>query len=230
MPDHAATPLEFDYLDAEEMTARSRSVRDSLARRRSVRDFDSRPVPREVLENAIAAAGSAPSGANMQPWHFVVVTDPEMKATIRQRAEDVERGFYSGRITPEWRVALEPLGLDTSKPFLTEASALIVVFRRIHVIDEGGRAAQDVLPYGVDRHCDGHADRHPAPIRCGDAALHAEPDGLPCRGTRQAADRSRLPGAWRSGTLPRARRCLCSSASRWHGSPRGWGEGSDIYT
>ena len=138
--------VDFERLDPEEMIAKSRSLRDDLVRRRSVRDFDSRPVPREVLENALVAAGSAPSGANMQPWHFVVISDPEMKSKIRMLSEETERDFYDGRITEEWRGALEPLDLDTSKPFLEEASALIVVFRRNHVIDENGERSKAYYP------------------------------------------------------------------------------------
>ncbi len=146
MADEPRIPLDFTRLSPEEMVERSRALRDEFARRRSVRDFDPTPVPREVLENAILAAGSAPSGANMQPWHFVVVTDPEIKHEIRELAQETERSFYDKRITDEWRGALEPLGVDTTKPFLTGAPALIVVFRRNFVADESGKLHKTYYP------------------------------------------------------------------------------------
>jgi nitroreductase len=99
-----------------------------MARRRTIREFDDRPVPREVLAAAIRAAATAPSGANLQPWRFVVVTDPDAKRRIRDAAEAEERDFYARRASPEWLAALAPLGTDSDKPFLTDAAALIVVF------------------------------------------------------------------------------------------------------
>jgi nitroreductase len=143
---HPTVPLEFAHLDPEEVVARSRSLAEELTRRRSVRDFSSRAVPREVIENALAAAGSSPSGANLQPWHFVVVSDPTTKRRIRALAEEVERGFYDGRATEEWLDALEPLDVDADKPFLEEAPSLIVVFRRSRVQDERGRPRKTYYP------------------------------------------------------------------------------------
>lgn len=115
---------------AEEMQARAAAFAQDLRRRRSVRQFSSRPVPREVIEQCLWAAGSAPSGANQQPWQFVVVADPEVKRRIREAAEDEERAFYSKRATPEWLEALAPLGTDPNKPFLESAPYIIAVFAR----------------------------------------------------------------------------------------------------
>lgn len=116
-----------EYAPAD-MQARARDFAADLHRRRTVRDFSSRPIPEGVLDDCIRAAGSAPSGANLQPWHFVVITDASVKARIRAAAEAEEREFYSTRATPEWIAALEPLGTDANKPFLETAPALIAIF------------------------------------------------------------------------------------------------------
>jgi nitroreductase len=126
------------YTD-EEMIRRAQAFYDSMRRRRTVRDFSSRAVPREVIENCLRTAGSAPSGANMQPWHFVVVSDPDIKRAIREAAEEEERRFYSQRATPEWLEALAPLGTDEHKPFLDTAPYLIVIFAQSYGVDEEGR-------------------------------------------------------------------------------------------
>ena len=97
-------------------------------RRRTVREFSDRPVPRDIIETALAAAGTAPSGANLQPWHFVVVSGPETKRRIREAAEAEEREFYDHRASREWLEALQPLGTDSDKPFLETAPYLIAVF------------------------------------------------------------------------------------------------------
>ncbi|MDA1305874.1 MAG: nitroreductase family protein [Acidobacteria bacterium] len=110
------------------MQERASAFADDLHRRRTVRDFSSQPIPEGVLDACIRAAGSAPSGANLQPWHFVVVTDPAIKARIRAAAEAEEREFYATRATPEWLAALAPLGTDPNKPFLDTAPALIAIF------------------------------------------------------------------------------------------------------
>ena len=110
------------------MVRRSREFRATAERRRSVRDFSDRDVPDEVIENCLRAACSAPSGANLQPWHFTVVRDPELKKRIRAAAEEEERDFYSRRAPAEWLEALEPLGTDTNKPFLEIAPVLIAIF------------------------------------------------------------------------------------------------------
>ncbi len=112
----------------EQMTARAKSFHAELRRRRTVRDFDSRPVPRDVVETCLLAAGTAPSGANLQPWHFAVIENPAAKKRIRIAAEAEEQAFYSGRAPKEWLEALAPLGTDADKPFLEEAPLLIAIF------------------------------------------------------------------------------------------------------
>jgi nitroreductase len=114
----------------EEMAARAKAFADELGRRRTVRDFSARPVPRALIEEFLRAAGSAPSGANQQPWHFVAVSDPATKRRIREAAEAEEREFYAHRAPPEWLEVLAPLGTDASKPFLETAPWLIAVFIR----------------------------------------------------------------------------------------------------
>lgn len=125
-------------LPVEEMRTRARSFFEHMNRRRTVRDYANRPVPRDVIENCIRAAATAPSGAHMQPWHFVVVTDPVVRRRIRLAAEAEEREFYSGRVPDEWLEALERLGTTAEKPFLETAACLIVVFARRYGIEPGG--------------------------------------------------------------------------------------------
>lgn len=125
---HRFLPLAFERLTPEQSRARVEALRDSLARRRSVRDFSPDPLPEGVLDAAIEAAGSAPSGANRQPWRFVVVRDPETRRLIREAAEAEEREFYERRAPPEWLADLAPLGTDWRKPFLETAPALVAVF------------------------------------------------------------------------------------------------------
>jgi len=115
-------------LSDEERIARARAFRDDIATRRSCRMFAPTPVPREVIEAAILAAGSAPSGANHQPWHFAVIAAPELKHRIRLEAEKEEQAFYAGKAGREWLDALAPLGTDPDKSFLDVAPWLIVVF------------------------------------------------------------------------------------------------------
>ncbi len=136
---HAFVPLAFERRAESEMLARARAFRAEVARRRSVRHFSSDPVPDELLDECILAAGSAPSGAHRQPWTFVVVRDPALRARLRAAAEEEERRLYEERITDEWRAALEPLGTDASKPFLELAPALIVVFRHAWGTVDGER-------------------------------------------------------------------------------------------
>jgi nitroreductase len=123
----------------EEALARLRTDYEIARARRSVRMFSPDPVPREVIETALRVAGTAPSGAHRQPWHFVAISDPELKAAIRRGAEAEERAFYDHRAPPEWLEALAPLGTDFHKEHLTTAPWLIVVFRRDHDLDDGGR-------------------------------------------------------------------------------------------
>jgi nitroreductase len=114
-------------------------MRDRMKQRRTCRYFSDDPVPREVIEAAIEAAGTAPNGANHQPWHFAVVSSPDKKRAIRQAAEKEERNFYAGKASVEWLDALAPLGTDEDKPFLETAPWLIVVFaQRRGGIEEDG--------------------------------------------------------------------------------------------
>ncbi len=112
----------------EEMRLRAADYYAEIRRRRTVRDFSDRPVPREIIEDCLRAAGTAPNGANLQPWHFVVVSDPDIKRRIRLAAEDEEREFYQQRAPQEWLDALAPLGTDERKPFLEIAPYLIAIF------------------------------------------------------------------------------------------------------
>ncbi|MDP4575124.1 nitroreductase family protein [Qipengyuania sp. G39] len=128
MRDHDSLPYAMPPLTDVERIARASNMRDRLKERRSCRYFSDAPVPREVIEAAIEAAGSAPNGANHQPWHFAVVSSSETKRAIREAAEAEERAFYSGKASDEWLEALGPLGTDADKPFLETAPWLIVVF------------------------------------------------------------------------------------------------------
>jgi iodotyrosine deiodinase len=130
-------PLDFPRRGIDELRERARSIHAALGTRRTVREFSDAPVPLDVLDECIAAAGTAPSGANRQPWTFVVITDPALKRTIRLGAEEEEREFYSHRITDEWRAALAPFGTTWEKPFLEHAPALIAVFRHAYDLEEG---------------------------------------------------------------------------------------------
>jgi len=118
----------YQEFDVDTMTARASAFYDDVKRRRTVRDFSDRPVPRAVIEDCIRAAGTAPNGANLQPWHFVAVSDPAIKRRIREGAEEEERAFYGGKAPQEWLDALAPLGTDEHKPFLETAPWLIVIF------------------------------------------------------------------------------------------------------
>lgn len=131
-------PLEYVRLAPDEMCARAEALREDLALRRSVRHFADEPLPDGLLDACIAVAGTAPSGANLQPWTFAVVTDPEVKGRIREAAEAEERENYGRRMTDEWRAVLRPLGTDASKPFLEVAPALIVVFRQAFGVGADG--------------------------------------------------------------------------------------------
>jgi nitroreductase len=135
---------------AEEMTARARWFYDDIARRRTVRDFDTRPVPRDVIENCLRAAGTAPSGANQQPWHFAVITSAEKKRQIRIAAEREEREFYETRAPKEWLETLAPLGTDPNKPFVEEAPVLIAIFaQKYGVRADGSRVSHYYVPESV---------------------------------------------------------------------------------
>lgn len=139
MTDSPHIPLDFEARGEEEMRRRALAFFEEIRRRRTVRDFSDRPVPREVIENCLRAAGAAPSGANMQPWHFVAVSEPGLKARIREAAEIEERAFYERRASEEWLQALKPLGTDANKPFLETAPWLIAVFLKKFSFDAEGR-------------------------------------------------------------------------------------------
>lgn len=133
---------DFRRLPAPEMLSRAQEFAATMARRRTVRDFSDEPVPRALIEQAIRAAGTAPNGANLQPWHFVAVGDPAVKRTIRLAAEEEEREFYAERATPEWLEDLAPLGTDSDKPFLERAPWLIGIFgERYRPQPDGSRRA-----------------------------------------------------------------------------------------
>lgn len=131
-------PLDFQRLDEDEQIARSREFLACMATRRTVRDFAPDPVPFELIENAIRTAATAPSGANQQPWTFVVVRDPDIKRQIRAAAEAEEKASYERRMSQEWLDALAPLGTDWHKPHLEIAPYLIVVFQQAYGIAPDG--------------------------------------------------------------------------------------------
>jgi nitroreductase len=129
-----------------EMRERLEAFYADIGRRRSVREFSDRPVPRDIIETALRAANTAPSGANLQPWHFVVVSGAETKKKIRAAAEVEEREFYQHRASEEWLAALEPLGTDSNKPFLETAPYLIVVFLQKFGKLKDGRKVKHYYP------------------------------------------------------------------------------------
>lgn len=126
-PHFVPAPIRPNLSD-EEIGRRARQFHETMRCRRTIREFSDRPVPREVIEDCIRAAGTAPSGANLQPWHFVAIGDPAMKHEIRVAAEAEEREFYEHRAPKAWLEALGPIGTDSSKPFLETAPWLIAVF------------------------------------------------------------------------------------------------------
>lgn len=159
-------PLEFVRLPRDAQVQRARQFAAWMRRRRTVRHFSPEPVPPEIIDEAIAVAAAAPSGANMQPWRFVVVTDPDIKRRIREAAEAEEREGYEQRMPDEWLQALAPLGTDWHKEFLEIAPCLIVVFRIDYVI------ARE--PDGRERHVKHYYVMESVGIACGFllAALH----------------------------------------------------------
>ena len=145
--DHPTTPLDqYREFPLEEMRARLEEFYTDMDRRRTVREFSERPVPRDIIETALKAANTAPSGANLQPWHFVVVSGPETKRKLREAAEVEEREFYTHRASEEWLAALEPLGTDDNKPFLETAPYLIAVFLQKYGELPDGRKVKHYYP------------------------------------------------------------------------------------
>lgn len=141
MMSNGHVPLNFKEYPPEEMLSRAQNMYERMRTRRTVRDFSDRPVDKDVIAKAIMTAGSAPSGANHQPWHFVAIQDPNIKTQVRGAAEEEERAFYKGRAGEEWLDALKPLGTDDHKPFLETAPWLIAMFaqRRGGVTTEESR-------------------------------------------------------------------------------------------
>lgn len=129
MQSHDAKPLD-DYIEfsEQEMLSRSEAFYQDIKRRHSIRSFSDRDVDQQIIENCLKAAGTAPNGANHQPWHFVAIHSPEIKKQVREQAEMHEQGFYSGRAGEEWLDALKPLGTDANKPYLQHAPWLIAIF------------------------------------------------------------------------------------------------------
>jgi len=140
-----ALPAGPDFSPGE-MRERTASFYAEVNRRRTVRDYSDRPVPRDVIETAILAAGTAPSGANLQPWHFVVVSDAHTKHRIRMAAEAEEREFYEHRASAEWLEALAPLGTDSDKSFLDVAPYLIAIFLKKYDVLPDGRKVKHYYP------------------------------------------------------------------------------------
>ncbi|MFB3057412.1 MAG: nitroreductase family protein [Ignavibacteriaceae bacterium] len=130
---------DYNEYSPEEMIKRSESFYNQIKQRRTVRDFSDKPVSKEVIENCIRTAGTAPSGANLQPWHFVVVSDSKIKMRIRFAAEKEEKEFYTNRAPKEWLDALAPLGTNEQKPFLEKAPHLIAIFAKSYDILPDGR-------------------------------------------------------------------------------------------
>ena len=139
LPDYREYPV-------DEMRQRLDDFFTEVNRRRTVREFSDRPVPRDIIETALRAANTAPSGANLQPWHFVAVSGAATKQKIREAAEIEEREFYEHRATPEWLAALEPIGTDSNKPFLEIAPYLIAVFLQKYGVLEDGRKVKHYYP------------------------------------------------------------------------------------
>jgi nitroreductase len=138
---------------AEDVLAASKLFVDELQKRRSVRFFSDAPVAKAVIENLVKAAGSAPSGANKQPWHFVAVSNAEVKKRIRLAAEAEEKAFYAERATPEWLKDLEPIGTDWQKPFLEIAPWLIIIFKKTYNETPEGRTKNYYVQESVGIAC-----------------------------------------------------------------------------
>ena len=148
-----ALPDRMDY-SAEQSLAEAKAFYQRMKRRHTVRDYSNKPVSREVIEECIRTAGSAPSGANHQPWHFVAISDPAFKKRIRAAAEEEEQRFYEGGAGDEWLKALEPIGTNAHKPHLEEAPWLIVLFaQRWGYFDDGTRFKNYYVPESTGIAC-----------------------------------------------------------------------------
>ncbi len=131
--------LEMQTFAVDEMRRRAKAFFDLMKQRHSTRDFADKPVPLDVIMRCLETAGRAPSGANQQPWHFVVVTDPDIKHKIRLAAEEEELAFYAGRASEEWLEALAPLGTDADKSFIDRAGCLIIIFAQSYGLTDDGQ-------------------------------------------------------------------------------------------
>lgn len=150
MHERKEVPLRFREYAEPYMSQRALEFRELMSRRRTVRHFSDRPVPRSLIEDCVMTAATAPSGANQQPWTFVCISDAAMKKRIREAAEEEEREFYSGRASQEWLDALGPLGTDAEKPFLETAPWLIAIFgQRYGLGPEGGKVKHYYVPESV---------------------------------------------------------------------------------
>lgn len=148
MADRAFIALpDYREYSTQEMKRRAEEFHAEIRRRRTVREFSDRHVPREIIEDCVLAAGTAPSGANMQPWHFVVVSNPAVKKKIRDAAEEEEREFYRHKAPQEWLDALAPLGTNEHKPFLETAPYLIVIFAQSYGVLPDGRKVKHYYPH-----------------------------------------------------------------------------------
>jgi len=159
-------PLDFERLGPETQAARLAEFATRLARRRTVREFSPDPVPRRLVEEAVRVAGRAPSGANLQPWHFVLIEDPAVKKQIREAAEAEERENYDRRFPPDWLERLAPLGTDAEKPYLEAAPYLIAAFKIEYGLETG--------PDGAERKIKHYYVNESVGLACGFllAALH----------------------------------------------------------
>ena len=147
---YISKPLDFREIPSDAMRERADDFYRLMARRRTVRDFSNRGVPRSLVEQCIRTAGTAPSGANHQPWHFICISDPAIKRRVRLAAEEEEKSFYAGRAGEEWLDALAPLGTDADKPFLETAPWLIAIFAERHgVAADGSRYKNYYVPESV---------------------------------------------------------------------------------
>lgn len=146
LPEPVFEPLVFEARTPDEMSTRASSFLALMRQRRTVRHFSDKPVPRSIIEDCLLTAGTAPSGANLQPWQFVAVSDADIKRQIRTGAEREERAFYEGRAPQEWLEALAPLGTDADKPFLETAPWLIAVFEQKFGVTPSGKKVKHYYP------------------------------------------------------------------------------------
>jgi iodotyrosine deiodinase len=186
-PRHRPVPLDYSRPTEADALAASRRFLEVMSGRRSIRDFSADPVPSELVRNAIATANTAPSGANRQPWRFVVVSDTEMKRRIRHGAEEEERAFYASRASREWLEALEPLGTDWRKPFLETVPYVVVVFEvhrgphgeKPYYLKESVGIAVGMLIASLHQAGLGTLTHTPSPMRFLNAILNRPPEEKP---------------------------------------------------